>query len=49
MNDTTQDLDQTDEDILAHEVSDEMLEAAAALPLGTPTAGGWMSSSAQCC
>jgi hypothetical protein len=44
----TDDLDQTDE-VPAYEISDEQLEVAAALPLGTPTAGGWMSSSAQCC
>jgi hypothetical protein len=37
MNDTTSDLDQTDEDILTYEVSDEALEAAS----GTGYSTSW--------
>lgn len=49
VNDSSSDLDRPD-DILAHEISDEELEAAAAGPKITlQTAGGYLSSSAQCC
>jgi hypothetical protein len=37
MNDYNQDLDQTDEEILRDEVSDEALEAASIAPRGLPT------------
>ena len=37
MNDTTTDLDQTDEDILTYTVSDEALEAAAGTERGALT------------
>jgi hypothetical protein len=37
MNDCNQDLDQTDEEILRDEVSDEALEAASVTPQGLPT------------
>jgi hypothetical protein len=37
MNDCHQDLDQTDEEILRDEVSDEALEAASIAPQGLPT------------
>jgi hypothetical protein len=37
MNDCNQDLDQTDEEILRDEVSDEALEAASVAPRGLPT------------
>jgi hypothetical protein len=36
MNDTVTDLDQTDEDILTYDVSDEALEAAAGTERGGP-------------
>ena len=36
MNDTTNDLDQTDEEILTYTVSDEVLEAAAGTGRGEP-------------
>jgi hypothetical protein len=49
MNDSGSDLDRP-EDILTPEISDEELEAATAGQAITAyTAGGWMSSTPQCC
>jgi hypothetical protein len=47
-NDSSSDLDKGD-DILAFEVSDEELEAAATPVITYGTAGGWLSSTPQCC
>ena len=47
---TAANLDQTDKDFLAHEVSDEIVEAAAeALNICRMTFGGWPSTTAACC
>ncbi|HUC51485.1 MAG TPA: hypothetical protein VMA30_19050 [Xanthobacteraceae bacterium] len=43
-------LDQTDQGFLAHEVPDEILEAAAeALSACRMTFGGWPSTTVACC
>ena len=47
---TSANLDQTDQDFLAHEVPDEIVEAAAeALNICRMTFGGWPSTTAACC
>jgi hypothetical protein len=47
---TSASLDQTDRDILAHEVSDEVVEAAAAaLNVCRMTFGGFPSTTVACC
>jgi hypothetical protein len=48
VNDSSSDLDRPD-DILAHQISDEELEAAAAPAITMTTAGGYLSSTPQCC
>jgi hypothetical protein len=48
VNDSSCDHDRAD-DILACEVSDEELEAAANPAVTYNTAGGWLSSTPQCC
>ena len=45
---TSANLDQTDQDFLAYEVPDEILESAA-LKICRMTFGGWPSTSAACC
>ena len=46
---TSANLDQTDQDFLAHEVPDEIVEAAAeALNICRMTFGGWPSTTAAC-
>jgi hypothetical protein len=47
---TSANLDQTDQDFLAREVPDEIMEAAAeALNICRITFGGWPSTTAACC
>ena len=47
---TSANLDQTDQDFLAHEVPDEIVEAAAeALNICRMPFGGWPSTTAACC
>ena len=48
VNDGVSDLDKPD-DILIYEASDEELEAAATPVVTYGTAGGWLSSTPQCC
>jgi hypothetical protein len=47
---TSAKLDQTDQDVLAHEVPDEIVEAAAEAPNGCRmTFGGFPSTTVACC
>jgi hypothetical protein len=49
---TSANLDQTEQDFFAHEVPDEIVEAAAgwvALNIFRMTFGGWPSTTAACC
>ena len=47
---TSANLDQADQDFLAHEVPDEIVEAAAeVLDTRHMTFGGWPSTTAACC
>jgi hypothetical protein len=47
---TSANLDQTDDDFLAHEVTDEILEAAAEAPsVCRMTMGGFPTTTLECC
>ena len=47
---TSANLDQADRDVLVHDVSDEIVEAAAeALSVCRMTFGGWPSTTVACC